>query len=40
MKKAVNETVTQKINSNDEYCIVSNKTELQKIINATSNKTK
>ena len=40
MKKAVNETVIQKINSNDEYCIINSKTELQKVINAASNKTK
>ena len=40
MKEAVNETITQKINSNDKYCIVNNKTKLQKIINAASNKTK
>ena len=40
MKKAVNETVTQEINSDDEYCIVSSKTKLQKIIDTTSNKTK
>ena len=40
MKKAVNETITQKINSNDEYYIVNSKTKLQKTINAASNKTK
>ena len=40
MKKAVNETVIQEINSDDEYCIVSSKTKLQKIIDAISNKTK
>ena len=40
MKKTVNETITQKISSNDEYCIVNNKTKLQKIIDAASNKTK
>ena len=40
MKKAVNETVIQKISSNNKYCIVSSKTKLQKIIDATSNKTK
>ena len=40
MKKVVNETVIQKINSNDEYCIVNNKTKLQKIIDAALNKTK
>ena len=40
MKKVVNETVTQKINSNDECYIVNNKTKLQKAIDAASNKTK
>ena len=40
VKKAVNETITQEINSNDEYCIISSKTKLQKTIDATSNKTK
>ena len=40
LKKAVNETIIQKINSDDEYCIISNKTKLQKIINAALNKTK
>ena len=40
MKKAVNGTIIQEINSNDEYCIVSSKTKLQKIIDAASNKTK
>ena len=40
MKKTVNETITQKINSNDEYCIVNNKTKLQKVIDAALNKTK
>ena len=40
MKKTINETVTQKINSNDEYYIVNSKTKLQKIINAALNKTK
>ena len=40
LKKAVNETVIQKINLNDEYCVISNKTKLQKIIDAASNKTK
>ena len=40
LKKAVNKTVIQKINSNDEYCVINNKTKLQKTINATSNKTK
>ena len=40
MKKVVNETVIQKINSNDEYCIINNKTKLQKIINPESDKTK
>ena len=40
MKKTVNETITQKINSNDKYCIVNSKTKLQKVIDATSNKTK
>ena len=40
MKKTVNETVIQKINSNDEYCIINSKTKLQKIIDAASNKTK
>ena len=40
MKKAVNETVIQKINSDNEYCIVSSKTKLQKVTDATSNKTK
>ena len=40
MKKAVNKTVIQKINSNDKYCIINSKTKLQKIIDAASNKTK
>ena len=40
LKKAVNETVIQKINSDDEYCVISNKTKLQKTIDATLNKTK
>ena len=40
LKKAVNETIIQKINSDDEYCVISNKTKLQKIIDAASNKTK
>ena len=40
VKKTVNETIIQKINSNDEYCIINNKTKLQKIIDAASNKTK
>ena len=30
MKKIVNKTITQKINSNDEYCIVNSKTKLYK----------
>ena len=40
LKKAVNETVTQKINSDDEYCVINNKTKLQRIIDAALNKTK
>ena len=40
MKKVVNETVIQKINSNNKCCIVNNKTKLQKTIDAASNKTK
>ena len=40
MKKVVNETAIQKINSNDEYYIVKSKTKLKKFIDATSNKTK
>ena len=40
LKKAFNETVIQKISSDDEYCVISSKTKLQKIINATLNKTK
>ena len=40
LKKAVNETIIQKINLNDEYCVISNKTKLQKIIDAALNKTK
>ena len=40
MKKIVSETVIQKINSNDEYCIVNSKTKLQKVIDAALNKTK
>ena len=40
MKKAVNETVTQKISSNDKYCMINNKAKLQKAIDAASNKTK
>ena len=40
MKKAVNDTVIQKINSNNKYCIVNSKTKLQKIIDVTSNKIK
>ena len=40
MKKIVNKTVIQKISSNNKYCIINSKTKLQKVINATSNKTK
>ena len=40
MKEAVNETVIQKINLNDEYHIIDSKTKLQKTIDVTSNKTK
>ena len=40
MKEVVNKTITQKINSNNEYCIINNKTKLQKVIDAASNKTK
>ena len=40
VKKIVNETIIEKINLNNEYCIIDNKTKLQKIINAASNKTK
>ena len=40
MKRTVNETIIQKINSNDKYCIINNKMKLQKTIDATSNKTK
>ena len=36
MKKAVNEIITQKSNSNDEYCIINNKIKLQKTIDAIS----
>ena len=40
LKKAVNKTVIQKISSDDEYCVISSKTKLQKIIDAALNKTK
>ena len=40
MKKTDCKTVIQKINSNDEYCIINSKTKLQKVIDAISNKTK
>ena len=40
LKKAINETIIQKINLNDKYCIISSKTKLQKIIDAALNKTK
>ena len=40
LKKVVNKTIIQKINSDDEYCVISSKTKLQKIIDATSDKTK
>ena len=40
LKKVVNKTVIQEINSDDEYCVISNKTKLQKIIDAALNKTK
>ena len=40
IKKAVNETVIQEINLNNEYCIVNSKTKLQKAIDAALNKIK
>ena len=39
-KDTLNETETLKINSNDEYYIISSTTKLQKTIDAVSNKTK
>ena len=38
MKKTVKKIVTQKINLNDEYCIINSKTKLQKVIDATLTK--
>ena len=40
MKKVVNETVIQKISSNDKYYIINSKAKIQKTIDAASNKTK
>ena len=40
LKKIVNKTVIQKINSNDKSYIINNKTKLQKVIETTSNKIK
>ena len=40
IKEIVDETAIQKINSDDKYCIINSKTKLQKIIDATSDKTK
>ena len=40
LKKTVNKTIIQKINSDNKYCVINNTTKLQKTIDAASNKTK